>query len=155
MKRFKMKPTALAYCAIVTLLIPGPGLPAQNLQVSDTCLNWQTISAKNTAEPITFKLSVTEQGQEFLHWSKPNGKAIKLDIFSARDTINPKGKIEICSTGHSLFVFKDSMNLLELKNSLKLKPGFYAMKATIGYHADPFINKEYGDSSDWIAIRVK
>jgi hypothetical protein len=139
----------------LTFFLSANRILAQKVAVPDSCSEWQTVMAKNDNQKVILELSTTKDGQKSLKWSNPVKKDTKFEIHKAKGPINSQGKIEICSTGQSLYFFisDSSFSLLKLTNDGKLKSGYYAIRVVLG----PYPGSQSSQTleySNWLTIQI-
>ena len=128
---------------------------AQKVQTSDSCTGWQTIDAKNENVKVLLQVLTSKDGQKMLQWTNPSKKDIKFDIYRAKAMTNSQGKIDICTTGHSVYVFiNEDTYAVQKFNDGKMLPGYYAIRIVLG----PYPGNQSGQSHDysnWVTVQIK
>jgi hypothetical protein len=141
-----MKKFLIISSAIVSLVLITPLLFAQNIEVADTCDDWQTIAAKIPSPNVSIKLSTNKEGEKLLQWSSPNGNLVCLKMHKAKAPIDTKGEITICNTGEMSLSHDTFKSISDLQKIYHLS-GYYAL----------CITSQTGDKqfSDWVVIQIK
>ena len=129
---------------------------AQKVQASDSCIGWQTIDAKDKDVKVTLQALTSKDGRKMLKWTNPSKKDIKFDIYRAKALTNSQGKINICTTGHSVYTFinEDTYAVQKFNDKGKMLPGYYAIRIVLGpYSGNP--SSQSHDYSNWVTVQIK
>jgi hypothetical protein len=125
----------------------------QTLLAEDTCSDgWETKAAKIPGAKAVLSLSTAgTNGEKTLRWPNPNNTMAALGVFKAKAPIDAQGNIAVCATGPTLNFARGSILLRELQRSLKLDPGYYALRVEVrGVEA----NHSDDAKSNWIVVQI-